>query len=58
MSRFVWFRNLKNEEAMARVRPQGHKKKPQYIPEQSNKEKHYMASIKLFFADFVGSEVS
>ena len=27
MRRCVWFRNLKNEEAMARVGPQRHKKK-------------------------------
>jgi len=27
MSRCVWSRNLKNEEAMARVGPQRHKKK-------------------------------
>ena len=32
MRRCVWSRNLKNEEAMARVGPQRHKKKKSFVP--------------------------
>jgi len=47
MRRCVWYRNLKNEEAMVRVGPQRHKKKTQNMKLVTNKFKSGVINLSL-----------